>query len=54
MLNGLDTPLGPGGIVAGIVSIVFGIVVIAKPKVLAYLVGAYLILVGVAFFVINR
>jgi len=34
-------------LVVGIVSILFGILVIVKPRVLAYTVGAYLILVGI-------
>ncbi len=35
------------GLVAGIIAVVFGIVVLIWPKVLAYLVGAYLIIIGV-------
>ncbi len=34
-------------LVIGIISILFGILVIARPKVLAYVVGAYLIVVGI-------
>jgi len=34
-------------LVVGIVSILFGILVIVRPKVLTYVVGVYLILVGI-------
>ena len=39
------------GIVAAIVAIVFGIIILIFPKVLAYLIGAYLIFIGIMFFV---
>jgi uncharacterized membrane protein len=39
------------GLVAAIIAIVFGIVVMVKPKILAYMVGAYLIIIGVIFFI---
>jgi uncharacterized membrane protein HdeD (DUF308 family) len=35
------------GLVAGIISIVAGIVVIVWPRIIAYIVGAYLVIVGV-------
>lgn len=35
------------GLVGGLISIFFGIAVIAWPRVVAYLVGGYFILVGV-------
>jgi uncharacterized membrane protein HdeD (DUF308 family) len=38
--------LSVGGLVAGIISIVAGIVVLVWPKVLAYIIGIYLIIVG--------
>ena len=34
-------------LVVGILSILFGILVIVRPKVLAYIVGVYLIVVGI-------
>jgi len=34
-----------------IISIVFGIVVMVKPQILAYMIGAYLIIIGVIFFI---
>ena len=37
--------------VAAIIAIVFGIVVMVKPKILAYMIGAYLIIIGVIFFI---
>ena len=36
-----------GGLVAGIISILVGIAVIAWPRILAYIVGIYLIIVGI-------
>ena len=36
-----------GGLVAGIISILVGIAVIAWPRLLAYIVGIYLIVVGI-------
>ena len=36
----------PGAILFGIVTIVFGIVIIAYPQLLSYIVGGYLIVMG--------
>jgi uncharacterized membrane protein HdeD (DUF308 family) len=36
-----------GGLVAGIISVLVGIAVIAWPRILAYIVGIYLIVVGI-------
>ena len=44
-------PFGVPGFVAAIIAIVFGIVVMIKPQVLAYLIGIYLIIIGVMYFV---
>jgi uncharacterized membrane protein HdeD (DUF308 family) len=38
--------LSVGGLAAGIISIIAGIVVLVWPKVLAYVIGIYLIIVG--------
>ena len=38
------------GIVTAIIAIAFGIIVLVKPQVLAYLVGIYLIIIGVIYF----
>jgi uncharacterized membrane protein HdeD (DUF308 family) len=38
--------LSVGGLVAGIISIIAGIVVLIWPKILAYIIGIYLIIVG--------
>jgi len=38
-------------LVVAIISIVFGIVVMVKPQILAYMVGVYLIIIGVIFFI---
>ncbi len=35
------------GLIIGIVSLVFGIIVMIKPKILNYLIGIYLIIIGV-------
>jgi uncharacterized membrane protein HdeD (DUF308 family) len=43
--------LSVSGFVVAIIAIVFGIIVIVKPQVLAYLIGAYLIFIGVVYFV---
>jgi uncharacterized membrane protein HdeD (DUF308 family) len=42
-----------GGLIAGIISIVVGIIIIIWPRVIAYIVGIYLIVVGVIY-IINR
>lgn len=39
--------LSIGGLIAGIIAIVFGIVILVWPKILAYLIAIYLIIVGV-------
>ena len=44
-------PFGTTGFVAAIIAIVFGIIVMVKPQVLAYLIGIYLIIIGVMYFV---
>jgi uncharacterized membrane protein HdeD (DUF308 family) len=44
--NRMDGLLSVGGLVAGIISIIAGIVVLIWPKVLAYIIGIYLIIVG--------
>ncbi len=36
-----------GGLVAGIISILVGLIVFFKPRVLAYVIGAYLVFIGV-------
>ena len=45
--------LSLGGLITAIIAIVFGIIVMIKPRVLAYLIGIYLIIVGILFFVRN-
>ena len=42
---------GISGLVAAIIAIVLGIVMIVKPQIVAYLIGAYLIFIGVMFFI---
>ncbi|MBI2852586.1 MAG: DUF3096 domain-containing protein [Chloroflexi bacterium] len=36
-----------GGLFAGIVSIVVGIIIIVWPKIIAYIIGGYLVLIGI-------
>jgi len=36
-----------GGLIAGIISILVGLIVIWKPKILAYVIGFYFIIVGI-------
>ena len=44
---------GITGMVAAIVAIVLGIIMIVKPQIVAYLIGAYLLFIGIIFFVQN-
>ena len=44
MLDGL---LGVAGLVGGILAIIFGITIIIKPKILTWLIGIYLIIMGI-------
>ena len=44
-------PFGVPGFVAAVIAIVFGIIVMVKPQVLAYLIGIYLIIIGVIYFI---
>jgi uncharacterized membrane protein HdeD (DUF308 family) len=46
----LDLPL-VFVIVIGIISVLFGLLIIAKPKILAYLVGGYFIVTGVLWII---
>ena len=54
MLDAITLPFGtfslPQFIIA-VIAIVFGIVMIVKPKIVAYLIGIYLIIWGILFFV---
>ena len=38
-------------IIVGILSILFGFIIIAKPKILPYLVGGYFILTGILWII---
>lgn len=42
---------GVGSMVAAILAIVFGIIMLVKPRIVAYLIGAYLIFIGVWYFI---
>ena len=37
------------GLISAIVAIVLGIIVLVKPQMVAYLVGAYLLFIGIMF-----
>ena len=39
--------LAVGGIIGGIISILVGIVIIVWPKIIAYVIGAWMIIIGV-------
>ena len=39
------------GLVAAIISIAFGIIILIKPAIIAYLIGIYLIIIGIIYFV---
>lgn len=41
------------GLVAAIIAIAFGIIMLIKPQIVAYLIGIYLIIIGIIFFVQN-
>ena len=43
MLGGFLTT---GGLIAGILSIIVGITILIKPKIIAYIIGIYLIIIG--------
>jgi len=40
-----------GGLILGVLTLLFGILVLARPQILAYLIGAYLIIVGIIWIV---
>ena len=44
-------PVPEFGMITAILAIVFGIVILIWPRVLAYLVAIYLIIVGIIYFV---
>lgn len=39
------------GLVAAIIALILGIIMIVKPRIVAYLIGAYLVIIAVIFFV---
>ena len=41
------------GIAGGIISIIMGIIIIAWPRIIAYVIGIYLVLVGIISLVIT-
>ena len=43
--------LGITGLIAAIVAIVLGIIMLIKPQIVAYLIGAYLLFIGIMFLV---
>jgi len=44
-------PFAMSGLVMAIIAIVFGIIILIKPAVLAYLIGIYLIIIGAIYFI---
>ena len=45
--------IGISNLVAAIIGVVLGIIMLVKPKIVAYLVGAYLLFIGIMFLVLN-
>jgi len=43
--------IGISGLVAAIIAIIFGIIMIVKPRIVAYLIGAYLLYIGIMFLI---
>lgn len=46
--------LGGSGLVAGIISILVGIIIIIWPRIIAYVIGIYLIIVGILAIIGSR
>jgi hypothetical protein len=42
---------GVSSLVTAIIAIVFGIIMLVKPQIVAYLIGAFLLFIGIMFFV---
>ena len=42
---------GVGSMVVAIIAIVLGIIMLVRPQIVAYLIGAYLLFIGIMFFV---
>ena len=47
----MDMGLLNFGFVSAIIAIIFGITILVKPQVLAYLIGIYLLIIGIFYFV---
>jgi uncharacterized membrane protein HdeD (DUF308 family) len=43
--------IGITGLIAAIIAIVLGIIMLVKPQIVAYLIGAYLLFIGIMFLV---
>jgi hypothetical protein len=43
--------IGMTGLIAAIIAIVLGIIMLVKPQIVAYLIGAYLLFIGIMFLV---
>ncbi len=39
--------LGVGGLIGGIITLIVGIIILVRPRVIAYVIGIWLIIVGV-------
>lgn len=39
--------LSTGGLVVGIISLIVGIIIIIWPRIIAYIIGTYLVVVGI-------
>ena len=47
------TTFAVSSFVMAIIAIVFGIIMLVKPQIVAYLIGIYLIIIGAMFFIQN-
>ena len=45
--------VGTTDIRAAIIAVVLGIIILVKPRIVAYLAGAYLLFIGIMFLVLN-
>jgi uncharacterized membrane protein HdeD (DUF308 family) len=47
----MDDLFSGGGLIAGLITLAAGIVILIWPKILPYILGIYLIIIGVAYVV---
>jgi hypothetical protein len=47
-------PAFSGGLIGGIISILVGIIIIIWPRIIAYIIGIYLIVIGIIAIIASR